>query len=487
MEMYRPPCRHGNPVAARAIAAIVLLIAINGTNAQSSAPAAPAGEKAAITAAGQVSDAPKTVAVDPTADDDAIVARLVGILEATKWFQSPGVRVDEGVVFLEGGTSSQTYKEWAGKLAANTQDVVAVVNRIEVIEAPMWDLSPARSELEQLAKEGTRALPLFAIGCALLAITWLIARLASRLSRAVFKKRLKSDLLNNLLAYVVAIPVFLVGVYLVLRVTGLTRLAMTVLGGTGLFGLIIGIAFRDIAENFLASILISTRRPFEMGDLIEVAGQRGFVQLVSTRGTLLMTLEGNHVMIPNSTIYKDTITNFTANPNVRLDISVGIGFDSSISLAQESALRVLKSHDAVLSDPEPLVLVEELGAATVNMRLYFWVDGHAHSAIKVKSAIIRLVKRALERNGISMPDEAREVIFPNGVDVRMSRNPSDTSRHQGGGARQIAATAPNDADDRATNPAEGDLANEANEIKEQARRSRPPEGGENLIESPSTA
>ncbi len=71
-------------------------------------------------------------------------------------------------------------------------------------------------------------------------------------------------------------PVALLGLYLVLKVSGMTRLAMTVLGGTGLVGLVIGFAFRDIAENFLASILLSVQNPFRYGDLIEVAGYLGY-------------------------------------------------------------------------------------------------------------------------------------------------------------------------------------------------------------------
>ena len=68
------------------------------------------------------------------------------------------------------------------------------------------------------------------------------------------------------------------GAYLILRVSGLTQLALTVVGGTGLIGLVIGIAFRDITDNFLASIFLSLQRPFENGDLVEIAGETGYVQ-----------------------------------------------------------------------------------------------------------------------------------------------------------------------------------------------------------------
>ena len=136
----------------------------------------------------------------------------------------------------------------------------------------------------------------------LLAITWLVAGWAARASQALLGRHVQSKLLRDVAARTIAVPVFLIGLYLVLRVSGLTGLTVTVIGSTGLLGLVLGFAFRDIAENFLASILISMNRPFATGDRIEVAGYDGFVQSVNTRSTLLMTLDGNHVQIPNAAI-----------------------------------------------------------------------------------------------------------------------------------------------------------------------------------------
>ena len=157
--------------------------------------------------------------------------------------------------------------------------------------------------------------------------------------------------------------VFLIGLYLVLHIFGLTRLAVTVIGGTGLLGLILGIAFRDITENFLASIFLSVQPPFRTGDLVNINGETGYVQSLTTlRVTVVMTLEGNHVQIPNSTVYKSTIRNFSSNPNRRESFAVGIGYQDDIAAAQALALKVLNSHPAVLKDPEPWVLVDNLGS-----------------------------------------------------------------------------------------------------------------------------
>ena len=421
-------------------------------------------------------DVPKKVDVVPEADDSDIESRLTRILKATGWYKDVQVRVDEGIVYLNGTTESTEHKDWAGKLASQTQDVVAVVNRIEPKRRSAWDLTPAWQQAKQWGVTAFQAIPVILLSIGILILTWIAARIAKTIARSFVLSRVDSPLLKQVVANVVAVPVIILGVYLVLKISGLTGLAATIVGGTGLFGLVVGIAFRDIAENFLASVLISVQRPFQAGDLIEVDKYKGFVQRVTTRGTLLMTFDGNHVQVPNSVIYKSTITNFTSNPNVRLGFVVGIGYDDSVSKAQTIAVEKMKEHPAVLSDPEPVALVDELGAATVNLQMYCWTDGHDHSAVKVKSAVIRMVKRAFEKAGISMPDESREIVFPQGVPVAMHSDEPSTN------GQPKPVDNEREQDDDVVSDAEGGLHSEAGEINEQARRSRDPEDGANLLE-----
>lgn len=411
--------------------------------------------------------------------DQAIVSRLTQILEATEWFDAVVVSADAGVVFLDGFADNSEHREWAERLTTNTEGVVAAVNRIEVNAGSAWDLSPALDEFYSLGNAAIRHSPMLILSMILLLVTWLLARWAARGSRVLLESRISSKLLRDVIARSLAIPVFLLGLYFVLSVSGLTGLAVTVVGSTGVMGLILGFAFRDIAENFLASVLISMNRPFATGDRIEVAGYLGFVQSVNTRSTLLMTLEGNHVQIPNATIYKSTITNFTANPKARFNFTIGIGYEASITQAQQIALDVLRNHPAVIDDPESLILVEELGASTVNITVYFWVDGSKFSATKVRSAVIRQIKAAFEDAGISMPDEAREVVFPKGVPVQMLSHHETDKVH-----REDNSSVPDSlADNIGAEEAEGDYSTEAEDIEKQARESRKPEGGENLLES----
>jgi len=425
--------------------------------------------------------APAQVDVQPVARDEEIATRLTDILIATDWFLAPQVTVRDGVVFLNGETQREEWRVWAGDLARNTQDVVGVVNRVNVLPRPLWDFTPAWTELRILWRNLVQALPLVGFGLVALIIAWIATLFVKRMAERLLQHRMPSPLLVGVISWIIAAPILLMGIYLLLRIAGLTQLALTVLGGTGVAGLIIGIAFRDIAENFLASILISIRNPFHSGDRIDVAGFTGIVQRVTTRGTLLMTLDGNHVQIPNATLYKSIIINYTSNPSRRMEFSVGIGYDSPIPVAQEVIATVLAEHPIVLDQPEALVLVDALGASTVNLRAFFWFNGSQYEGLKLKSSLIRLVKRALDEEGVSMPDEAREVIFPQGVPILSSAEvpPAAALATQENKMAEQKEAAP----DPLTTKAEGDLRNEDQQIQEQARQSRLPDEGENLLDA----
>jgi small conductance mechanosensitive channel len=343
-----------------------------------------------------------------------------------------------------------------------------------VVEPSVWDFDPVLAGLRAQGRTLVSAVPLILFGLVVLLISWLVARFTAAAARNSLRRRQWSPLLITVGGRVVGLIILLVGLFIIFQVAGLTSVALTVLGGTGLLGLILGIAFQDITENFLASIFLSLQTPFDAGDLVDIGGTMGFVQRLTTRATILMTQDGNHVQIPNATVYKSNIYNYTSNPNRREDFVVGIGYGDSVAKVQEIALQVLEDHPAVLDEPEPWVLVEGLGSAAVNLRIYFWIDGSQYSWQKVRSSVIRLVKRAYQTAGIEMPGETRELILPERIPIEL---------HRPDGLRREAAPArgPAEEPDTVSTKAEAGLDSEAADIEEQARRSRVPEEGEDLL------
>lgn len=402
-------------------------------------------------------DPPGVVGIVPEASDEAIAARLTGILVATGWYEEPAVTVDEGVVFLHGYVRLPAHRQWAGDLARSTQDVVAVVNHLQFIEPSIWDLSPAISGLRQLGSVALRSLPYALFSLFILALAWQLGVLVVRLLRWATRNRRKNVLLTDVFARGGGVLVFVAGLYSVFHMAGLTNIALAILGGTGLAGIALGIAFRDITENFLASLFLSAQNPFRTGDLIEVGATRGFVQSMTTRATVLMTLDGNHVQIPNATIYKSDITNLSANPNDRMEFCVMISLNDPIADVQEIGLALMTGHPAVLDDPEPWVFAEEIRNAAVLIKFSFWFDSRQINGLQLRSALIRLTKRALMEAGITIQAEQSQLLEQTVV------RPAQES------AEAMTAS------EAATRP-------QSEVIRQQAAQAPTPEQGENLLD-----
>jgi small conductance mechanosensitive channel len=470
--LRRVPVLPGLRLAPLSLLLFVVLLFVSGQS-----HAQPADE---ATAPGQA------VAVEPVARDEAIENRIDRILRATGWYRNMRINVDEGIVFLDGIAGSQDQRIWARDLATRTEGTVAVVNRIEVREEAKWDFAPAFGEIESLARKIAVSLPLIVLAVLILPLAWWLSSVFASLARRVLAQRVEQDFLRNVIARAIAIPILFLGVYLVLQVAGLTGLAVSLLGGAGVIGIVIGFAFRDIAENFLASLLLSIRRPFSQGDVIGVADFEGVVQTMNTRSTILLTIEGNHVQIPNATVFKSTIVNYTAGPARRITAEVGIGYDTSIGETQSLIVDVLRGHEAILNDPPPMVLVDALGSATVNLKAHFWIDGRTLSPHRVRSSALRLIKRVLVENGVSMPDEAREVIFPQGLPV-VVMDRSETGTPSGPQTTIVDANRHRDGQGDAepgteSTSAEGGLGNEINELPQDIADATIPEAAsENLL------
>lgn len=322
-------------------------------------------------------------------------------------------------------------------------------------------------------------LPQVGIGLVLFLIFYF---LAGPLSRALVKPLTyahTSTLIKVVVRRVISLIIVLFGFYLFLKMAGLSTFAVAILSGTGVAGLIIGFAFKDIAENFMSSLLLSIQKPFRLGDVIEVNGHLGVAKQVTARATTLVDFDGNHIQIPNAVVYKNTIRNFTANPNSRGKFVIGIGYDADVNEAQDIGLQVLHNMEAVLSDPEPQVLVDQLASSTLNLKVYFWTDTHQYSLLKVASLAMKKIVIAFEQAGISMPDDAREVIFPQGVPIHSitesnSKGSQDNNENKAADVDKHSAGSKKDIDDE-------DLASDDSDIRKQAQLARNPEQGNNIL------
>jgi small conductance mechanosensitive channel len=181
----------------------------------------------------------------------------------------------------------------------------------------------------------------------------------------------------------------------------------------GLIGLGLSFALKDMISNFISGLFIMINRPFKIGDQIEVGGEAGTVRDIKIRATEIKTYDGRQVIVPNSTLYNGTVINNTAYDNRRFEVIVGIGYEEDIEEAKELAIETLEEAETVEADPEPQVLVNELGGSSVNLKLRGWTRPSKANMVKSASEVTQIVKEKYDEAGIDIPYPIRTVYMNN--------------------------------------------------------------------------
>ena len=260
-------------------------------------------------------------------------------------------------------------------------------------------------------------LPRLVMAAILMAVIWIGASrlrgwLAGKLSR-----RSDDPLLTDFLTQVGRWLLVVVGLMLALNILGLSGVVGGILGAAGVSAFIVGFAFKDIAENFLAGILLAFNRPFSINDTVQVKDMFGQVIKLNLRSTEITTFDGRDISIPNAIVLKEPVTNFTRNGYVRQDFVVGVDYDDDVSAAIELLLSQVRLEAEVLHQPgrEPFAVVEELAASTVNIKVFFWADteDYRRGVLELRSRVMTRVKIALMANGYALPPDILELRLPN--------------------------------------------------------------------------
>lgn len=346
--------------------------------------------------------APKADDGSPSAHDQRAAERLRRIYSRFEDLVAVDVEVAAGVAVLSGEVVSGLQRTKAEELAKSVDGVVFVSNRIEESTDLSKRFLPSVEKVTGWIRDFIVGMPLFLVAVIVGCVFWWIGARVSRMDR-LFGRLSDKALVQDVLRQVAKSFFLLIGIFLALEILGATALVGAVLGTAGVVGLALGFAFRDIAENYLASIILSFRQPFRSKDLVEIDGHVGTVIRMTTRETVLLTAEGNHLMLPNAHVFKSAIVNFTRAPMRRFDVAVGVGTDVDLTYATELGLSVLGKMPGVVDDPAPFARVESLGDSSVTIRFYGWVDQRRAEYTKVQSAAVRLVKGVMDENGVDMP------------------------------------------------------------------------------------
>ncbi|SFO92428.1 mechanosensitive ion channel family protein [Qipengyuania nanhaisediminis] len=350
--------------------------------------------------------------IDATVDegsDERIAERIEGIFAELPAFRQVEVGVSSGVVTLSGVVPDQDAISRAEAIAGRVSGVVTVENDLE------RDVSiAAQGEgLNALADRWSQflaMLPLIGLALAVWAGIALVGYLIAGLG-ALWHRIAPNSFLAELIASAIRFVFVVGGLVVALDMIGAAALLGAVLGGAGLIGLALGFALRDTIENYVASLMLSLRQPFRANDWVLIGDLEGRVIRLTSRATILMTLDGNHLRIPNSQVFKAVITNFTRNPQRRFQFELGVDADDDARAARKLGREVLEGLDFILPEPAPEARIIEVGDSNVVIRFLGWIDQNETDWWKAQSQAIPAVKEALEEAGFGLPEPIYRLRF----------------------------------------------------------------------------
>ena len=158
-----------------------------------------------------------------------------------------------------------------------------------------------------------------------------------------------------------------------------------------------------------SGVMLLAFRPFRIGDYVQAGGEEGTIKDITIFTTEMATVDNKKIIIPNGKIWDDTITNFSANSNRRLDMVFGISYDDDIGKARDIILEIIKADDRVHGAPEPLVEVNNLGDFSVDFTVRMWLAGSDYFAVKWE--MNRKIKEAFDKAGVNIP-------FPTAIEIQ---------------------------------------------------------------------
>ncbi|WP_434138557.1 small-conductance mechanosensitive channel MscS [Photobacterium leiognathi] len=219
---------------------------------------------------------------------------------------------------------------------------------------------------------------------------------------AVAKVLRKKDMDNAVVEFIHGLVRYLL--FVIVLIAALSRIGVqtaSVVAVIGAAGLAVGLALQGSLSNFAAGVLIVAFRPFKSGDFVEVAGVSGAVESIQIFSTELRTPDNKTVVVPNSSIIGNPITNYSRNATRRIDLVIGVSYSADLQKTKEVLKRVVNADERVLKDPEPTIGVVALADSSVNFVVRPWVNTPDYWAVYFN--LNQAIKEELDKEGIEIP------------------------------------------------------------------------------------
>lgn len=342
--------------------------------------------------------------------DNDIRQRISGIFSEIEGLQAINVGVTQGVVTLTGETPNEKKAQQAINLTNRLTDVVTVEDKINRTLDVQDNVTTVYQSIKAQAKNLIKAVPLLLVGIILFAlVTWFGSWLSNR--QKMWQRLTPNPFVAELLSQTVKVIFIILGLILALSLIGAETILGTLLGGAGVIGIAVGFAVKDTIENYIASLMLSIRQPFRARDHILINAQEGIVVRLTSRATILMTLDGNQLRIPNAEVFKATILNYTKNPERRFTFELGVDANDDPLAAIKVGIDAIAQLGFALDKPKVTAIIKEVGDSNIILQFQVWVNQSEADFSKARSIAIRETKHALEDEGFSLPEPIYQLRF----------------------------------------------------------------------------
>jgi len=255
-------------------------------------------------------------------------------------------------------------------------------------------------------------LPNLVVAILVLIVFFVLGRITRRTVGKLLSRVADNKTVTNLIESIVGIVIIAIGFFIALSILQLDGAVTSLLAGAGILGLALGFAFQDIASNFIAGVILSIRHPFGIGDIIETNEIFGTVERLNLRNTIIRTVTGQIVFLPNKKIFENPLHNYSKSGIRRIDLACGVSYGDDLEKARDLAVEAVDNVENVLSDKGVEFFYDEFGDSSINFKIRFWINFmKVPDFWNVRSEAIIAIKKAFDENDIMIPFPIRTLDF----------------------------------------------------------------------------
>jgi small-conductance mechanosensitive channel len=285
--------------------------------------------------------------------------------------------------------------------------------------------TPLYEKFESMWVNFVQLLPLLGIAFFELILTWIFAAILSRVLRKSLSKSKIRKSLSELFVTLLKVVIWTSGILIAVTILFPSLTAGKLLAALGLGSVAVGLAFKDIFENFFAGILIMLRKPMRIGDFIECEGIEGKVELISVRETYLRKTDDQLVLVPNSFLFKNPLSILTDFELRRFDIVVGVAYGEDVAKAQAIIASAVKSLDKIENDKPIEVYAREFNSSSIDFTVRWWAESTPLGMHQSRDQVVTAIKEALDKENIEIPFPYRTLTFKEPLSIEKVAQSSD--------------------------------------------------------------